>query len=288
MGYSASTLQQVSVFNLTPNGSEGGIWMSGDGMAVDPSGNIYLLTGNGTFDTQLDARGFPINGNFGNSFLKLSAASGALAVVDYFTMSNVVQESAIDWDLGSGGVLVLPDLVDSLGTTRHLAVGAGKDSNIYVADRDSMGKFDSANAGLYQEIDGALPGGLWATPALFRNTLYYGPTDHDLMAFPISNARLAIGPASQSATAFSYPGATPSVSANGDQDGIVWAVENGVNAGVLHAYDPADLAHEYYNSAQTPNGRDAFTYNKFATPTIANGRVYVGTPVGVAVFGLLP
>src|SRR6266446_2872531 len=143
MGYSETTLQQVNIFNFTPNGSEGSVWMSGAGPAADSLGNIYFLAANGTFDTTLNANGFPVNGDYGNAFMKLSTSGNSLTVADYFTMHNTVAESNVDQDLGSGGALLLPDLTDSLGNTRHLAVGAGTDSVIYVADRDSMGGRDA-------------------------------------------------------------------------------------------------------------------------------------------------
>ncbi len=290
MGYSESTLQQVSVFNLTPNGTEGAVWMSGAGLAADASGNIYLLAANGAFDTALDANGFPVSGDYGNGFLKLSTTGGTLGVSDYFEMYNTVAESEVDQDLGSGGALLLPDLQDNAGTTRRLAVGAGKDANIYVVNRDSMGKFNPANnSGVYQEIDSALGNGAWSMPAYFNNTVYYGGVGNVLQAFTISNAKLVAHASSQSSTVYNYPGATPSVSANGSSNGIVWTVENaGNHAGVLHAYDATNLAIELYNSNQATNGRDQFVDNRFITPMVANGKVYVGTPTGVAVFGLLP
>src|SRR3989475_10540327 len=150
-GYGDSMLQQLNVFNFTPNGSEGSVWMSGAGPAADSLGNIYFLAANGTFDTTLSANGFPVNGDYGNAFIKLST-SGNLSVADYFTMHNTVAESNVDQDLGSGGALVLPDLTDSLGHTLHLAVGAGKDAIIYIVNRDSMGKFNSTSDNIYQEI----------------------------------------------------------------------------------------------------------------------------------------
>ena len=124
IAYGTSTLNQTSVLNLTPNGSRGAIWMAGDAPAADSAGNVYLLEGNGTFDTTLDANGFPIQGDYGNAFLKLSTATG-LAVADYFATFDTVSKSNADTDLGSGGAIVLPDLVDGTGV-RHLAVGAGK------------------------------------------------------------------------------------------------------------------------------------------------------------------
>jgi Immunoglobulin domain/PQQ-like domain len=289
MGYSESTLQQTSVLDITPNGGDGAIWMSGDGPAADSSGNIYFLAGNGTFDDTLNPSGFPESGDFGNGFIKVATSANSMSVADYFTMYNTDSESNSDEDLGSGGELLLPDLTDAQANTWHLAVGAGKDGHIYVANRDMMGKFNTNNDnGIYQEIDSnGLGGGVWASPAYFNNTLYYGAVNDTIRAFNITNAKLVTPAASRSAESYGYPGATPSVSANGTSNGIVWTVQNNGN-GVLYAYDATNLANELYNSNQAANGRDNFSDNKFITPMIANGKVYVGTPNGVIVFGLLP
>lgn len=164
MAYNEGTLAQTAVFNAAPNSGGAGpaIWMAGGGPAADSSGNVYLLTANGGFETTLDANGFPSRGDYGNSFLKLSP--GTLAVADYFAMYNEVAESNADQDLGSGGILLLPDLTDASNTVRHLAVGAGKDTNLYVVNRDSMGKFSPAGNNIWQELDGALPGGSGRRP----------------------------------------------------------------------------------------------------------------------------
>lgn len=285
IGYSESTLAQTSVLNVTPNGNEGAIWMAGAGLAADSSGNIYFLDANGDFDVNLTG-GFPSDGDYGNAFMKLSTSSG-LTVADYFEMDNEASENSSDTDLGSGGMIVLPDLNDSSGHTWHLAVGAGKDSNLYVVNRDSMGKFSSNNSSIYQELAGALPGGVWAMPAYFNNTIYYGSVGNPIQAFTITNAMLSTSATSQTANSFGYPGTTPSVSANGASNGIVWAIENNSPA-VLHAYNAANL-NEIYNSSQASGNRDQFgSGNKFMVPTIVNGKVFVGTPNGVAVFGLLP
>ncbi len=287
IGYNEHTLAQTSVLNITPNGSEAAIWMSGAGLAADTASNIYFLAGNGTFDTTLTTNGFPDQGDYGNAFMKLSTTSNQLAVADYFDMSNTIYESSIDQDLGSGGALVLPDMIDGLGHTWQLAVGAGKDGNIYLVDRTNMGKFNPTNDNaIYQELDGALSGGVWAMPAYFNGSLYYGAVGNHLQAFPFQSARLA-SRSSQTAIAFAYPGTTPSISANGNSNGIVWATEN-TSPAVLHAYAATNLAREYYNSTQAAGGRDNFgSGNKFITPTIASARVYVGTMTGVGVFGLL-
>jgi hypothetical protein len=287
IGYNQSSLAQTSVLDITPNGGDGAIWMAGAGLAADSSGFIYFLAANGTFDDTLNSSGFPENGDYGNAFVKLSTTGNKLAVADYFTMHNTDAESGADQDLGSGGAMVLPDQKDNAQNTWHLAVGAGKDSNMYVVNRDMMGKFNTSNdSAIYQELDGSLPGGIWSMPAYFNGTVYYGSVNASLQAFPIANAKLATAASSKSSASFGYPGTTPSISANGSSNGIVWAIQNGGTA-VLHAYDATNLATELYNSSQAANGRDNFSGNKYITPMIANGKVYVGTPTGVIVFGML-
>jgi hypothetical protein len=285
MSYDANTLAQTSVLNLVPNGSEGGIWMAGTAPAADASGNIYFMVGNGDFDTTLNASGFPSQGDCGQCYVRLSS-SAPITLLDYFTPSNTVSESNADTDFGSGGPLLLPDLVDANGNTRHLAVGSGKDAIIYVVDRDNMGKFNSSADNIYQQINGQI-GGVWSKPSYFNNTVYYGAVGDHLKAFPITAAKLATTPATQSSSSFAYPGTTPSISANGTSNAIVWAVENG-STGVLHAYNATNLTSELYNSNQAANNRDQFSDNKYVTPMVANGKVYVGTPNSVVVFGLLP
>ena len=288
IAFAENSLARTAILNVGPNGNAGpAIWMSGGGPAVDSAGNVFLLTANGAFETVLDAGGFPQHGDFGNSFLKVALVGGTLTVADYFTMSNEVAESAADRDLGSGGALLLPDMKDAADAVRHLVIGAGKDGNIYVVDRDSMGKFSAAANAIWQQLTGALPGGIWSTPAYFNGSVYYGDANSTLKAFSVTNAKLSSAPQSQSPTHFTFPGTAPSVSANGSANGIVWAHENS-NPAVLHAYDAANLATEIYNSNQAAGGRDQFgPGNKFITPTVADGKVFVGATAGVAVFGLL-
>jgi hypothetical protein len=285
MGYDEHTLGQTRVLNVTPNGNEGAIWMAGDGLAADASNDIYFLDANGLFDTNLTASGFPTNGDYGNAFIKLSTVSNTLAVADYFNMSNTVAESDADEDLGSGGELVLPDMIDTNGNTRQLAVGAGKDAVIYLVDRNNLGKFSPATNLNYQSVSGALAGGgVYSSPAYFNGTLYYGAVGDSIKAFPFQNARLG-AMSSHTATSFVYPGATPSVSANGVSNGIVWATDNTTPI-VLHVYSVTNLALESYNSNQA-GSRDQFGVgNKFITPTIASARVYVAGTNSVGVFGL--
>jgi hypothetical protein len=200
-------------------------------------------------------------------------------------------------------------MIDGLGNTRHLVAVAGKDQNLYIADRSNMGKYNPANNNaLYQELTNVfvdtnnddpnnegMTGGIWSIGAYFNGTVYYGPVRGYVLAFSFTNAVLGGASSSQSPTAYGYPGATPCISANGTSNGIVWTseliasadYEGGGKAGTLHAYAATNLVIELYNSNQATNSRDAIGGQKFTPPTIASGRVYAATSNGVAVFGLL-
>jgi hypothetical protein len=285
MGYNATTLAQKTVINVTPNGNEGAIWGAGAGLTADNSGNIFFLDANGVFDTSLNSSGFPSSGDYGNAFIRLTE-KGGLAVADYFEMYNGVQESDSDTDLGSGGAVLLPAMKDSSGTTWNLAAGAGKDSNLYVVNRNTMGKFNSSSNDNYQELSGALPGGIWSMPAFANGRLYFGPVGQPILEFQFKDAKLLTSPVAKTSTTFGYPGATPSISSDKGANGILWATEN-ADPAVMHAYNANTLV-ELYNTNQAANGRDHFgAGNKFIIPMIVNGKVYVGTTTGVGVFGLL-
>jgi hypothetical protein len=284
MGYSASTLRQTSVLNVTPNGNAGGIWMGGAGLAATPS-RIFLLDGNGTFDTTLDGGGMPAQKDYGNGFLALdmNPTTGKLQVSDYYETDTTVQQSAADTDLGSGGALLLPGLNDSNGVNQQLAVGAGKDGNIYV---DNMGKYHPNGGYLYQLLPSALSHGEHSAPAYFNGAVYFGGSTDYMRAFPLTNALMASTPSSLTTVSFPYPGTTPSISANGNTGHIIWAISHTIPS-VLYAFDPSVLSREYYDTNQAGT-RDQFgTAAHFGTPMVANGYVYVGTTTGVAVFGLL-
>jgi hypothetical protein len=200
---------------------------------------------------------------------------------------NGVTASTNDVDLGSGGIMLLPDQTDAGGVVRHLAVGAGKDGNLYVVNRDSMGKFNASHNAIWEELDGVMGGSIFAAPAYFNGSIYYAAVGNTLRAFPVTSAQVSGSPASQTYTYFGYPGTSPVISANGTANAIVWAYEN-VTPAVLHAYDATNLNHELYNSTQAANGRDQFgAGNKFIAPMVVNGKVFVATTNSVGVFGLL-
>jgi len=277
IAYDARSLQQVAVFNTTPNGYQGSIWMGGAAPAADAEGNIYAISGNGSFDA--DANGL----NLGDSFVKLS--SPALNVIDYFTPFNQLYLDRADIDLGSSGAVLLPDLAGSL-THQRLLVSAGKEGRIYLLDRDRMGRFNPDGDGqIVQSIECAV-GAAFGGPAYFNRTLYFSAAYDRLKAFSVSGAHIETPPVSQSTLVFDYPGAIPAISANGSSNGIVWVVESDYG-GSLHAYDASNLANELYNT-QMNRARDVLgSFVRFSVPTIANGRVYVGTGAALVAFGLL-
>jgi hypothetical protein len=260
------------------------------------------MVGNGTFDPALNVEGFPVNGDFGNSFLKLSFTDNALSVADYFASYDALDGPADEKvELGSSSPLVLPDMTDGNGNVRHLAAGAGKPGTIFVVDRDKMGKFNATgNSNVYQQVVGAMgPGGdgnaalgaVRMPPVYFNNKLYFAANLAPIEAFQFTNAVLSSLPVTSTSHTFNYPGAALSISANASSGccGILWAASPGSPAtgGGLRAYPAANLSQELYDSNQAPNGRDKFGYLKFAPPTVANGMVYVGTTTGVVAFGLL-
>ena len=290
IGFRASDLSLAMVANVDPNGtppatsdtgtSGGSFWNSGGGFAADAAGNLYNISGNGPFD--------PSSGDYGDAYVKLATTGGTLTVADYFAPSDQQYLSDNDVDLGSSGVVLLPDMTDASGTVRHLMIGSGKDGNIYLIDRDNLGKFNASTDQIVQELTGSpLGGSEFGTPAYYNGSVYFGGVGASIRAFSITGGRLSTTPTSQSANTFGYPGSTVSISSNGTSNGIVWAAENG-DVAALHVYNAADLGQELYDSNQAGT-RDQFgAGNKFITPTVANGHVYVGTTDGVAVFGLLP
>jgi hypothetical protein len=289
--YDAARLTQAAIFNTTPSAFDGGgIWQAGGAPAFDSAGNVYVMTGNGEFDAD---SGGP---DYGDSFLKLSLTGNTFSVSDYFTPFNHAILSAKDADLGSGGPILLPDAVGNAAHP-HLMIGAGKDDVIFLIDRDHLGKLceicTSTDKQIVQEVRGAIAGNNHSNPAYWQEMVYFGAVNDSLKAFSISGGTLSSSPVSATPTNFAYPGTTPSISANGSTNGIVWALDTSQNGtpgpAILHAYLATNIADELYNSAQASNGRDtAGDAVKFTVPTIANGKVYIGTQTELDVYGLLP
>lgn len=267
-----------AIYNTTPNGYWGSIWQAGGAPAIDAQGNIFVVTGNGTFHGV----------DYGDTFLKLSLRGNELGAVDFFTPYDQKMIDEQDIDLGASGPILLPD---QSGPHPHLLVGAGKSGAMYVLDRDRMGHFVSrGNDGqIVQVIRGAIAGN-YATPAYWNGYIYFGSLNDSLKAFSLENGRLSTAAVSRSAGVFGYPGTSPSVSADGAKNGIVWALQNEEHyrggPAVLHAYDATDLSRELYNSNNAGARDVAGPAVKFTSPTIANGKVYLGTQNSLDVYGL--
>ena len=288
------TLTQEAVFNGSPNGGLAGIWMSGDGVAADSSGNLFFATGNGTYDGLS-------GGDFGDSIVKLSPpTNGTFNLLDWFTPWNQQSLSDADEDLGSGGLLLLPDLPK--GTPhQQLLVQMGKEGKIYLVDRNDMGEFcstcTSIDTNIVEEIPGATQG-IWGSPAYWNGNVYWGAgndggnPDH-LKAFSFNangSGQLSTSPTSQTSRTFNFATAAPVISANGTANGIVWLVDDTIYASnqVLYAYDATNLANMLYNSTQAPNNRDVpGAPVKFTAPIVVNGKVYLGSQGSVSAFGSL-
>ncbi len=297
ISYSASGLTQEAVWNDSPNGALGGIWMSGDGPAADSSGNIYLVTGNGSFSAS--------NGGYGDSIVKLGPPSGGtFPVATFFTPLNEASLSSTDTDQGSGGLLLLPDVAVSSVTKSYL-VQAGKDGRIYLGDRSSLGGFNSSINQIFQEVLGQLPGGMWGSPTYWNGSVYFAAaqdgasTGDPIRAFSFNaggSGTISGSPTSHSAKRFTFPGPTSPISSSSESNGILWALDNSSFGGgcpsscqVVYAFDASNLATQLYNSSQATGSRDQDGGAvKFAVPTVANGKVYAGGDRVLTVYGLLP
>jgi hypothetical protein len=290
LGYNASTLQQVAVFNSTPNGSGGGIWQGGDGPSADSSDNIYAIPNNGTFDA--DVGGV----DFGGSFVKLSTQGGGLTLVDYFTPYNQAYLNSNNWAPGTTAPMLLPDQTGT--ASPHLVLGGGKDGTAWLVNRDNMGHYNpSGNSQILQTILISQNFGLHEVnivgPAFWQNNIYFLGVNNVLQDYQLSNDLLSTAPTSQASTVFGFPGAIPTISANGPTNGIVWVLDasafSSSGPAVVHAYDATNVATELWNSSQAANARDqAGPAVKFTVPTVANGKVYVGGQYQLTVYGLLP
>jgi hypothetical protein len=276
LGYNAATLALVAVFNDTPNGSQGGIWQSGGGFSAAPGGTaVFVQTGNGTFDANQTG-----SVDYGDSFLKLST-KGGLSVADYFTPDDQLTLDDMDIDLGSGAGLIPP--IQS-GSFPDEIISAGKQGIIYVVNQNNMGKFHSTSNSVIQTVTGSISG-YYGTAAYFNSAVYYSGWADFLDRYTLTNGLLSTMPVSESPTKFKV-GSTPSISANGSTNGIVWAVDHvSGTSSVLHAYDASDVSKELYNSNQNAT-RDSLGGSNFSVPTIANGEVYVGTFSGLVVYGI--
>jgi hypothetical protein len=276
--YNAATLAQQGVFITTPGGMKGSLWGSGGGPAADDEGFIYVSTANGTFD-------FSIGGtDFGDSFLKLSTVQNGLAVQDYFTPFNQATLDSGDLDLGSGGLVILPD---QTGTPhKHEVVGGGKQGTLYLVDRDGMGGFNTAADLVVQEFQAITPS-IKTVPAYWNGNIYLAGQQDYIKMFTISNGTMSNQPVQQTSVMFNDRGPSISISASGTNNGILWAVLHGTP--VLYAFDATDISTELYDTTQALQLRDRIlATSRFVVPTVVNGKVYVGGRNQLYAFGILP
>jgi len=265
LAYGATSLAQTGAFNTSPDGSGGTIWMSGGAPAVDSNGDVYVMAGTNFGDTT--------NTGFNNSFLKFSPS---LSLLDYFQPSNNATLVQNDADLGSGAPMILPD---NSSSTPHELVGAGKDGRIFLINRDNMGKFSSSANHVIQTVQSGSSqyNNFHDTPAYFNGNLYYHANGDVLRVFKWSNGLLSTGPTMTGSTVFGAHGDTPSISANGSSNAIVWELQldgQPNNPAILHAYDATNVSKELYNSNMNA-GDKAGPAVKFTVPTVINGKVYV-------------
>ncbi|MDE2136693.1 MAG: hypothetical protein KGJ68_04605, partial [Gammaproteobacteria bacterium] len=302
IGYDETALTQTGVFNTAPNSSEStgaAIWMAGAGPAADSSGNLYFSSANGPFNVTGLPPAAPAD-NFGDTLIKLT---GGLAVSDFFTPADQATLEAGDLDLGSAGVMLLPDAAGS-GTHPHLAIAADKESNLYMVDRDNMGEYNSvANNNLQTVLVNHLGGtsgtGIFTSTSYWNGNVYVGAVGDNVKRYAIGSAMLATSPATQSSESYAYPGVNVVISAPGASatTAIAWVLDtnaNGTPSGgsgaagpaILRAYDATTLGTALWSSS-TLGADTCGNAVKFVVPTVANGKVYVVGSNQLTVYGLL-
>jgi hypothetical protein len=292
LSYNASTLAPIATFCPSANGVGSGIWMSGDGLAAEvvdpvlhPFGRMFIPTGNGDYNATTP---YSNSMDYGDSILNLDLTNGTPTVQDEFTPSNQAALDASDGDLGSGGLVILPN---QTGTHQHLLAQEGKGGTLYLVNRDQMSGYNSVDNVVQEVASSSFQHGIWGGPAYWNGNLYIGEAQRQVKAYSITNGVLSSTPTSTSPDTYNFPGPSPSVSSMGNTNAILWAIEtDSYDAGgisVLKAYDATNLASELYTSSQVPARDSAGTAVKFAVPTIANGKVYVGTGGQLDVYGLL-
>ena len=287
VGYSASSLVQTGVFCTTPNGALGGVWMAGQGLAADqldpinyPFGRMFVATGNGDFTATPP---YGNNMDFGDSVLNLDLSSGIPTVTDDFTPYDQAMLLTADHDQGSGGVLILP--TQTVGAYPNLLVQAGKSGTLYLIDRDNLGGYSTISDQVVQSIPNAVGNtGVWSSPAYWNGKVYYWGSHDYLKQFSLVNGLFSQTPI-ESVEQSVFPGETPTVSANGNTQGIVWTIDSDGTTAILEAHDASNVATTLYSSANNPHDTPGGAL-RFTVPTIANGMVYIGTGNEVDVYGL--
>ena len=290
LAYSAANLQQLATYNTTPNGGDGGIWMTGQGLVADSNNNVYCISGNSTRATENAV------GDYGESFLKLGLSGNALSVLDFFKPHNYDALNAVDNDLGVGGAVAIP------GTA--YIVGGGKVGVLYLVNTNDMGQLQPTTDRVVQEFQ-ATNG--WGAPVFWNNpsapTLYIWGINDSLKAFTynLTTAKFNTPFAAASSVKTSSGGGDPcgalSVSSNQSVagSGIVWATipladpDHATVHGKLYAFDATNVSKELWDSGQNASRDDYGNFAKFAAPTVANGKVYVATDsLQVCAYGLNP
>jgi outer membrane protein assembly factor BamB len=275
----AGRMSLRAAYSTTPNGSWGAIWQAGGAPAIDSDGAIYVMTSNGTFNAT----------DRSDSFVKLELLGNTLRAIDSFTPHDQKLMQEQDLDFGSSGPLLLPT---QPGPHPHLAVGADKRGVIYVVDRDRMGNHRQHDDSQIVQLTAGAIAPVFNTPAYWNGRVYFGGVSDRLKAFLVTNGRLSTSAVSRSPNEFGYPGTSPSVSSDGAQNAVVWALQTDQyfagGAAVLHAYDASNLLLELYRSDMAGARDTADPGVKFTTPTIANGKVFFGTQDHLDVYGLLP
>ncbi len=292
LGYNAATLKQTGAYNASPNGTGSGLWMSGAGLAADqldpvnkPFGRMFVATGNGDYNA---SKPYTNAMDYGDTHLNLDLTNGNPTVTDEFTTNQQASLNSEDGDVGSGGLMVVPT---QTGTYSHLAVQAGKGGTLYLLNRDNLGGYNTTTDQALQEQAYAVGNvGVWSSPAYWNGNVYmWGRFDY-LKSFTLSNGKLSTAP-TKSANQYGFPGATPSISANGASEGIVWTIDSETYASntsaILEAHDASNVATLLYSSSKNTARDHAGVPVKFTVPTIANGKVYVGTQTEVDIYGLL-
>jgi hypothetical protein len=286
-GYDSFSLQQTGVFNVTPNAIQGGIWQSGGGPSADSNHNVFVVTGDGPFDVNRGGR------SYSDSFLRLGTAGG-VSVSDYFTPCDQQMLEAAGNDVGGSAPILLPDSAGALSQP-HLLLGGSKGSSLYIVNRDNMGGFfpspcpDSITR--VQTIP--VSGPVLSTPLFWNGNVYVAPGKWNLQSFSMTNGNLASTYTSQSMEPLGPQGATPVISWNGTDinSAILWLIDLQMTPNtpaVLRAFDPNNSLKEIYTSPKDPASPDsAGPAVKFTVPTVANGKVYVGTQTELDVYGLL-
>ena len=285
MAYDAHTLAQTGVFNTSPDAGQSGVWAGDAGIAADDEGNVFVATGNGKFDAGSGGR------DYGDSVLKLASGDHGIDLRDFFTPYNQRELDQDDNDLGSGGPVLIPD---QPGPHPHLLAVAGKGADIYLLDRDHLGHFETTEDDRHavQTIPAALGGGSFGAPAYWNRHLYFIGNDDVVKDFALQGGVLK--PSGRGSVRIMDPGATPTISADGTRNAIVWALsskrwnEADGPPEVLRAFDAGDVSRMLYSSEQIPARDRGGVGLRFNIPLVVNGRVYVGAKGELEVYGLLP